>query len=82
MGGGVERSSAEPLHLLFPRRTVPCTVPNDLILTHTVHVTDDGVYIKKMSGGEKKRWRITENKTKLNLTRFRPAPDGEDAFQF
>lgn len=60
--GGGRRSVPLRNHFIFsfPRRTcvcaVPCTVPNDLILTHTVHVTDDGVYIKNMSGGgERKR---------------------------
>jgi hypothetical protein len=55
-GGGARAALRNHFIFSSSKRAVRCTVPNDLILTHTVHVTDDGVYIKKMSGGgERKR---------------------------
>lgn len=47
---------------IFSRSRCVCTVPNDLILTHTVHVTDDGVYIKKMVARENEMDRKGKNK--------------------
>ena len=54
-GGGARAALRNHFIFSSSKRTVRCTVPNDLILTHTVHVTDDGVYIKKMSRGKTKR---------------------------